>query len=286
LVKKDKPQDMKSLITYCCFIGPDIFENMNIVHGDYRDDIVKLMEMKSPLGDYNILVLLAGDFNHVCAFLGHQGSGSSYPSPYSYVTLNHLRNDHQDGSAHNLKKCKFDERLGKDLMSDYMENSANTTDQSRKTGKDSKSIIGKPLFPIVHGVVSQVVVPFLHVFTGVFCIMEKKFFADLLEHDKYTEEEVIEQEQIRKNIEVLTTLVEQYEQDKKTLAGDWTDLKNLIHLLEENIDYPDKFCEAAKCIVKNKKDYPIDKWIVCEHPDHVSTNKKKENCIHHTCEGT
>ena len=73
---------------------------------------------------------------------GHQGSSAAYPSQFSYVTLDHLRDAHADGSAHSLNNCAFEERSAKDLDSDYIENVANTTGPSRKTGKDSRSIIG------------------------------------------------------------------------------------------------------------------------------------------------
>ena len=114
--------------------------------------------------------------------LGHQGSSAAYPIPFSYVTLDHLRDAHADGSAHNRDNCAFEERSAEDLDSDYIENVANTTGPQRKTGKDSRSIIGASLFPLQQGVMHQVVVPFLHVFTGAFCILEKKIFLEVLQN--------------------------------------------------------------------------------------------------------
>ena len=51
---------------------------MSIVHGEYKDVMWGLMNIKSPLGDYYILVLLVGVFNHLCVMLGHQGSSAAY----------------------------------------------------------------------------------------------------------------------------------------------------------------------------------------------------------------
>ena len=71
------------------------------------------------------------------------------------------------------------------------------------------------LFPHKQGIMPQVVVPFLHVFTGIFCILAKKFFSEVLEHDVSSDIQIQTQTKTRSKIEELSMEVNSNEETRK-----------------------------------------------------------------------
>ena len=209
---------------------------------------------------------MVGDLNHLSAMLGHQGSSSSFPSPWTKVTKEHLTNH---SGAHNLKNCEIELRTADELQNNYVENVAKNPDELRKGGKKCGSVIGETLFPLTLGIFTQVVPPFLHIFMGLFKYLEEQFMKEIEAIDKVTvdpkERESLIQSIDNEN-EKLTTC--------NNLSKEWIELKQISEKFASPTT-PSVDCKSLVCVGKSCN------YIACDS-DYC---KKKDLRMHSECEG-
>ena len=106
-----------------------------------------------------------GDFHFIDDMLGHQGSGSTFPSSIDLVTLDHLWN--HGGHPHTPETCSVELRSVDDYQLNYNENLCDDRchGNMRENGKHHNSVIEKMLFCIKD--LRFVVPPVLHILLGI-----------------------------------------------------------------------------------------------------------------------
>ena len=130
------------------------------------------------------------DFKFLDCMLGHQGSGSSFPSVKDEVERFHLRN-HGSG-PHTPEICKIELRTIEEIKEHHVANVLDDRGDSHQVcslairGKHHKSIVSSPIFPIMF--LENVVPPVLHITLGIVL----KLFKMLLNHAKSQESQSVE----------------------------------------------------------------------------------------------
>lgn len=271
IITKDKPQDFSSFAVYAMTTAPDNYENMKSFHSCYYEQIRNIMENKSPLGK-DVICILGGDFNHLSMMLGHQGSMSTYPSMFTKVENTHLQQYHKINITiphnHSNPECNADFRTKDELLEDYMEASANNPSEMRKRGKESHSIIGPPLLPLKFELEEHIAIPALHIVSGGFCYMEKKFITECSNLDQQTPVQQESLENIKLNMDRLQDELNNLFEKQTEYSSNWIDNKDNLDLLETGNINNKEPCDAQVCILKIHENIL---WIACDNPNHPVT---------------
>ena len=271
VIKKDKPQDFSTFTVYAMTTAPDNYENMKAFHSCYYQQIKNIMDNKSPLGK-DIICIIGGDFNHLSMMLGHQGSMSTYPSMFTLVENQHLQQYHNVHSDiphnHSNPDCCAGFRTKDGLNECVKEALANNPEEMRKKGKESESIIGPSLFPLKYELEEHVALPALHIVSGGFCYMEKKFFKDCSDIDQSTTEERESLENIKQDVDILKEKINDLYEQQRELSTNWIDNKDNLTLLDSGAVNLKEPCDAQVCILNNHKNVL---WIACDNPNHPDT---------------
>lgn len=287
VVTKDKPQDFSHFVVYAMMDAPDTADNMRLLHECYTKELEELQENVSPNG-YKIHAVQSGDFMHHYSMLGLHGASSVCPSVYSTIPRDHV-NYHKENPhiPHNVDNadCVFPDRTRDDLLENYIEISANNPRNPRVGGKHHESVIGPSLFPLKSGgLYQQVMLPIIHIVTGLFGKLIINFFVEIRELDNNSEQLEIETRNTKEEIKILENDYDKLVDKKIKTAEELIEVIDTTnHLKSEKVytTFPRKLvCSAVQCKVDPKT---TAMWIDCSHPNHLTSNTTE--WMHAACEG-
>ena len=264
---------------FSIYKGADDYNNIKEVLSRYWNDILNMQKSGFLLcGEYPVKIFLGGDYAYISACLGHQGASSTYPCSRDLVTLEHLRQNHQDGSPHTPNHCSIPLRTSENYLENYNENLARGKSELNKHGKDHMSVIGRQAFPILS--LNNVVPAILHIKLGVVLRLFEMMIAACREIDNTVThfqeklesmhrnwlEKSFELEEMNKNLRALgETFVDFCNLKERFLAkqsGDEDRLKSIAYA--ENKKRLSKgtpeSCQSLLCVMTC---YDPQFWIEC-----------------------
>lgn len=286
VVTLDKPQDFSHFVVYAMMDAPDTADNMRSLHECYTKELEDLQTRKSPNG-YYIHAVLSGDFMHNYNMLGLHGATAICPSIYSTIRKDHVAyHEENPDIPHNIHNaaCVFPDRTMEDLYENYIEISANNPRNPRAGGKEQESVIGPTLFPLKSGgLYQQVMLPIIHIYTGLFGKLIIAFFLDIRELDANSE---LESQTVntKEEIKIHEIEIEELYEKKIKIAEELIEVRDPInHLSSEEVYtiFPNGYeCSAVQCKVNPEI---TAMWIDCSSPNHLANNTSE--WMHAACEG-
>lgn len=177
--------------------------------------------------------------------------------------------------------CQFPIRCPDEMYGKFLESLSRNPSNLRAGGKIHDSIIGRPLFPLTLGVKKQIMVPILHISTGVMSKMITTFFQDIQSLDDITFEEREVQESLENEIDVGKEKIREGSKVKAAMANQIIDIQETLQILKAEESYINPECAAENCKVVpgGEEVYTI---LECEYPDHDSPWNAE---FHAVCEG-
>ena len=140
----------------------------------------------------------------------------------------------------------------------------------RKKGRQSSSIIGPPLVPLTSELYKHFAIPIVHVTSGLFLLLERKFISLCTDLDQISEDDKDLQSLYSDEIKELLKSECSLLDEQKELGESWIENKDIADALRtENFDSKTK-CDAETCIVTADlvKTAPEILWVECTGDKH------------------
>ena len=139
----------------------------------------------------------------------------------------------------------------------------------RKMGNQSSSIIGPPIVPFKSEIYKHLAIPILHITSGIFILLERKFISIASDIDETSAEDKQLQTSCREELETLLETECHLLDQQKDLGEQWLDNKNIADafLQSKNLD-PDREnkCDAETCILDQAS--TEIQWVECTGASH------------------
>ena len=249
---------------YAMYEASDIVENQWAVHGEYYSELHDMVTEGVLINGkkYDIELFCKGDMKAAFEVLGLSGQSGSFPSRYSLVTLEHLRENHSNGTPHGPEYCGNPEiRTVTGIIDQFYCNKMDTRNNGdlRKNARYHQSVFNRPLLPlktIYHSCPN-----ILHYKLGTTMEGHKKMKLKIRE--KVSDDQnafllKLEDERVKISIEL-----GQANLQKRNLCTEVIEKRNLIRRLEA---YPNSKLLNKACLAENqnrglKKQSDFKKWI-------------------------